>query len=285
MGIVRRNRAFLITAALILVVGAALFGGVVAVRVFAAAGTATPAGLPAPASYNTVSSYGMTGYAPLKLTPTAETPSFITSRLGEGRPLVLLVYCEGAADDMEMLSYFNAVKGQFGADSSFMSFEALKTTELGDTLQQLRVSNPPILAVILGSGQVAQLYTGWIGRKVMEQVVADAVRGISVIPGALFLVDAAVDDPSPAQYTSVTASCKAVDETGAPIPGVVMTFTWYYKTTTSVQTETSGTDGIATCTRDIGPATVGYRVDIRISAEGQDAPATTSFTPRGPGAG
>jgi len=25
---------------------------------------------------------------------------------------------------------------------------------------------------------VAQLYTGWIGRKVMEQVVANAVRGL-----------------------------------------------------------------------------------------------------------
>jgi hypothetical protein len=178
MGIVRRNKAFLIIIALILVVGAALFGGVVAVRVFAATGTTAPAALPNPASYNTVSSYGMTGYAPLKLTPTAETPAFITTRLEEQRGLVLLVYCEGAADDMEMLSYFDAVKGQWGAESSFMSFEARKTTELGDTLQQLRVSNPPILAVIRGSGEVAELYTGWIGRKVMEQVVADAMRGL-----------------------------------------------------------------------------------------------------------
>ena len=178
MGIVRRNRAFLITAALILVVGAALFGGVVAVRVLAAAGTTPAAPLPAPASYNFVSSYGTTGYAPLKLTPTAETPAFITTRLKEERGLVLLVYCDGAADDMEMLSYFRAVKAQWGADSSFMSFEARKTSELGDTLQQLRVSNPPILAVIRGSGEVAQLYTGWIGRQVMEQVVADAVRGL-----------------------------------------------------------------------------------------------------------
>jgi len=178
MGIVRRNRAFLITAALILVVGAALFGGVVAVRVFAAAGTTAPAALPAPPSYNTVSSYGMTGYAPLKLTVTPETPSFIKSRLDEQRGMVLLVYVDGAADDMEMLSYFNDVKAQYGADSSFMSFEARKTTELGDTLQQLRVSNPPILAVIRGNGDVAELYTGWIGLKVMEQVVADAVRGL-----------------------------------------------------------------------------------------------------------
>jgi len=178
MGIVRRNKAFLITAALILVVGAALFGGVVAVRVFAAGSTTAPVAVATPASYNTVSSFGMTGYAPLKLTPTAETPSFITSRLQEQRGIVLLVYVDGAADDMEMLSYFNDVEAQYGADSSFMAFEAHKTTELGDTLQQLRVSNPPILAVIRGSGEVSQLYTGWIGKKVMEQVVADAVRGL-----------------------------------------------------------------------------------------------------------
>jgi hypothetical protein len=79
---------------------------------------------------------------------------------------------------MQMLSYFNDVKAQYGADSSFMSFEALEVTELGDTLDQLRVSNPPILAVIRGNGEVAELYTGWIGLKVMEQVVADAVRGL-----------------------------------------------------------------------------------------------------------
>jgi len=91
---------------------------------------------------------------------------------------VLLVYVDGAADDMEMLSFFNDVKAQYGADGSFMDFEAHKTTELGDTLTQLRVSNPPILAIIRGNGEVAQLYTGWIGKQVMEQVVANAVRGL-----------------------------------------------------------------------------------------------------------
>ena len=178
MGILGRNRSFLVTAALIFVVGACLFGGVVAVRVFAvgATGAATP--LPAPASYNTVSSYGITGYAPLKLVPTAETPSFIKSRLQEGRGIVLLVYVDGAADDMAMVQNFDTVKAQYGADSSFMSFEAHRTTELGDTLTQLRVSDPPILAVIRGNGEVAELYTGWIGEEVMEQVVANAVRGI-----------------------------------------------------------------------------------------------------------
>jgi hypothetical protein len=178
MGILKRNKAFLVTAALIVVVGAALFGGVVAVRVLAAANPAAPAALPAPASYNTVSSYGIAGYAPLKLTPTDQTPDFIKSRLDEQRGIVLLVYVEGAADDMEMLSYFDEVKALYAGDSSFFDFEARASSDLGDTLDQLKVSNPPILAVIRGSGDVAQLYTGWIGRKVMEQVVFNASRGL-----------------------------------------------------------------------------------------------------------
>jgi hypothetical protein len=178
MGIVKRNRAFFVTVALILVVGALLFGGVVAVRVLAETSTAPVAPLPTPTSYNSASSYGVTGYAPLTLVPTAETPSFIKARLDEKRAIVLLVYCAGAADDMEMLSYFNAVKSQYDADSSFFSFEARESKQLGDTLQQLRVSDPPVLAIIRADGEVAELYTGWIGRKVMEQQIADAVRGL-----------------------------------------------------------------------------------------------------------
>jgi hypothetical protein len=178
MGIVRRNRPFVVTAALILAVGAVLFGGVVAVRVLAAESTTPAVPLPAPTSYNAVSSYGTTGYATLTIVPTAETPSFITKRLDEKRGMVLLVYVKGAADDMEMLDYFTDIKAQYAADSSFYDFEARASSDLGDTLQQLRVSDPPILAIIRGDGQVAEMYTGWIDRKVMEQQVSDAVRGL-----------------------------------------------------------------------------------------------------------
>ena len=178
MGIFKRNRTFLIGAVLILVVGALLFGGVVAVRVLAETERDAAPAATQPASYNTVSSYGMTGYAPLTITPTADTPEFITKRLDEKRGIVLLVYVNGASDDMEMLSYFDDVKANYAADSSFFSFEARESKQLGDLLAQLRVSDPPILAIIRGDGTVAQLYTGWIGLKVMEQEVADAVRGL-----------------------------------------------------------------------------------------------------------
>ena len=178
MGIFKRNRTFLIGAVLILVVGAVLFGSVVAVRVLASSGGTPAPAATQPASYNSVSSYGMTGYAPLTIKPTADTPEFITKRLNEKRGMVLLVYVKGASDDMEMLSYFNDIKANYSADSSFFSFEARESCQLGDLLAQLRVSDPPILAIIRGDGTVAQLYTGWIGFKVMEQEVADAVRGL-----------------------------------------------------------------------------------------------------------
>lgn len=178
MGIFKRNRTFLVGAVLILVIGAVLFGGVIAVRVMAESGATPAPAATQPASYNSVSSYGMTGYPALTLEPTAETPDFITKRLDENQGIVLLVYVKGASDDMEMLSSFNDIKANYAADSSFFSFEARESKQLGDTLMQLRVSDPPILAIIRGDGTVANMYTGWIGAKVMEQEIADAVRGL-----------------------------------------------------------------------------------------------------------
>jgi hypothetical protein len=178
VGILKRNRTFVIGAVLILVVGAVLFGSVVAVRVMAESGGTPAPAATQPASYNSVSSYGMTGYAPLTIQANPETPEFVKKRLDEKRGMVLLVYVQGATDDMEMLSYFNDIKANYAADSSFFSFEAHESKDLGDLLAQLRVSDPPILAIIRGDGTVAQLYTGWIGFKVMEQEIADAVRGL-----------------------------------------------------------------------------------------------------------
>jgi hypothetical protein len=177
MGIVGRNKSFLISAAVILVIGALIFGGVTVVRVMAEGATTTAAAPATPANYNSVDSFGITGYAPLTITDSTETPAFVSKRLEEQRGMVLLVYVQGAGADMEMLQAFNAVKSQYAADASFFSFEARDVTQTGDLLDQLRVSDPPVLAVIDGTGRVAELYTGWVDQKVMSQRVADAVRG------------------------------------------------------------------------------------------------------------
>lgn len=175
MGIVSRNRSFLVAIVIVLVCGLAILGGFTAIRVFAQNGdTTTAAG--AATDYNKTGSYGMAGYAPLKLEPTDATPSFIKKPLEDQRGVILLVYVQGAGADEEMLANFNKVKTMYQSQASFFNFEARKIKELGDVLAQLKVNSPPMLAVIKGDGMVSQLYTGWIGQKVMEQVVADALR-------------------------------------------------------------------------------------------------------------
>jgi hypothetical protein len=157
------------------VCGLAILGGVTAIRVLAQEGTTTTPVTPA-ADYNDAGSYGIAGYSELKLEPTDDTPDFIKKPLEDERGVILLVYVRGALADQEMLANFNKVKTMYQSQASFFTFEARKIKELGDVLAQLKVNAPPMLAVIKGDGTVAQLYTGWIGQKVMEQVVADALR-------------------------------------------------------------------------------------------------------------
>jgi len=175
MGIVSRNRSFLIAVVLVLVCGLAILAGVTAIRVFAEDGATTTAAT-GQTDYNKAGSYGITGYQPLKLEPTEDTPEFITKALDDQEGIILLVYVQGASADEEMLANFNKVRTMYQSQASFFNFEARKIKELGDVLTQLKVNTPPLLVVIKGDGTVAQLYTGWIGQKVMEQVVANALR-------------------------------------------------------------------------------------------------------------
>jgi hypothetical protein len=175
----RGYRSFAIKAGLILAGGLVIMLGFTFAIVLAAS-TSTPTGPPTPDDYgngyNIVGSFGSVGYPPLKLAPTESTPSFVKKPLEEKRGVILLVYVKGAPDDEEMLSYFNSVKSKYASQAAFFSFEARDVSELGDVMTQLEIDQPPALAVISGDGSVYQEYTGWIGKQVMEQVVANALR-------------------------------------------------------------------------------------------------------------
>ena len=168
---------FLALVGLILLAGAIVFGATTAFLAWgqAVSSTATPA--PGSATnYNTAGSFGIIGLAPLTI-DAKTAPSFVADALNQHRGIILLAYVAGAADDDDMLASFNAVKAQYASQASFYSFEAADVSQLGNLLEQLQVSAPPILAIIRGNGSVYQIYTGWIGEQVMSQVVANAIRG------------------------------------------------------------------------------------------------------------
>src|SRR5262249_50250940 len=76
---------------------------------------------------------------------------------------------------------------------------------------------------------------------------------------------ASVSDPTPRDQTTVTAIGKLPDRGGHGVSGATMHATWHYETTTATcdggPTDASGT---ASCSRDIGTATPGYRVVIDV---------------------
>jgi len=97
----------------------------------------------------------------------------------------------------------------------------------------------------------------------------------------LLRVSASMSTHYPAQYSYVTPKVKARDQYGKPISGVKCVFTWHYKTTTPVVTKYTGSTGVASCSRNIGRATKGYKVaiSIRCTWKGQVKTCSTWFTP------
>jgi protein-disulfide isomerase-like protein with CxxC motif len=158
---------------MIVLAGAVVFGAMTAFLAWGQAGTAVSA--TSKADYNAAGSFGITGLPTLTIKANT-APTVVADALNQNRGIILLAYVAGAADDDDMLASFNAIKAKYAAQASFFSFEAADVSQLGNMLDQLHVSAPPILAVIRGDGTVYQLYTGWIGEQVMDQVVANAIR-------------------------------------------------------------------------------------------------------------
>lgn len=176
-------RAFTIRRPALTVLTLIVLGGMLILGMFTAfaawgetSGTPTGQSTTATADYNRAASYGITGYPTRTVGVTADTPAFVSDSFQQGRGIVLLAYVEGAAADDEMYASFQEVSSAYAGQAGFFSFEAREVGELGDVLDQLGAKSPPLFAVIKPDGSVYQLYTGWISKQVMEQVVSNALR-------------------------------------------------------------------------------------------------------------
>jgi hypothetical protein len=94
-------------------------------------------------------------------------------------------------------------------------------------------------------------------------------------------VQACVSDANPKSGADVTVYGRLVLN-GQPIANAQMDTTWHYKSKPSYCSGTSGSDGIASCTRDTGGATKGFtvNVDVVFSYNGKTYSASTKFTPQ-----
>ncbi len=96
-------------------------------------------------------------------------------------------------------------------------------------------------------------------------------------PGSGYTVGASVSDPTPPQNSTVTIY-GTLCLNGVPVVGAALHTVWHYRTTTVTCDGVTDANGVASCSRSIGQASVGYfvRVDVQF-AQGQ---TSTGFTPR-----
>lgn len=93
-------------------------------------------------------------------------------------------------------------------------------------------------------------------------------------------VCASISSANPQRYTNVTAYGRLI-VAGAPVAGAPVHTVWHFRTTTQTEDCTTGADGVGHCTRSIGGASAGYRVnvDVRVTYQGSNYTASTWFTP------
>lgn len=92
---------------------------------------------------------------------------------------------------------------------------------------------------------------------------------------------ASISNGNPQRYTNVTAYGRLM-LAGAPVAGVPVHTVWHFRTTTQIEDCVTGQDGVGHCTRSIGGASAGYRVDVdvQISYGGSTYYTATWFTPQ-----
>lgn len=99
------------------------------------------------------------------------------------------------------------------------------------------------------------------------------------------VVQACMDKPSPNQNDTLVVTTR-MSKMGKPIVGVPVKTTWNYRTVRSECSIVSNGNGIGFCQRNIGDATLGFRVVVEVQYDysGQTYRGETSFTPAGVGA-
>lgn len=82
-------------------------------------------------------------------------------------------------------------------------------------------------------------------------------------------------DRTPAQGTTVTVMTHVQNESGQPIPGIKVVYTFKHKTTSVRRTVYTNASGNAWHSRNVGSSKAGYRVNVRADAYGGTEPKNT----------
>ena len=111
-----------------------------------------------------------------QLKTTEDTPIEYVGAVEQGRPVVLLFYVAGGADDTKVLDSINRLQPGF-PDYVFLLYDYKMTGAYGDLSTLLGVSYPPELVLVDGTGTIREVWNGYVDEGTLNQSLVNLGRG------------------------------------------------------------------------------------------------------------
>lgn len=107
---------------------------------------------------------------------TDSTPREYVDAIQSGKPVVILFYVPGAADDSKVLEAVSALQGSYG-DYVFLLYDYKRPDAYGDLSTLLKVSYPPELVFVDRTGTVKTVLNGYVDEGTINQALVNLGRG------------------------------------------------------------------------------------------------------------
>lgn len=140
------------------------------IAVLSACGTTTTTTQPGSTSTSSKSAQNAT--QTIRLSAEADTPSELAQALRMKKPVVILIYVPGGADDELVRKSLQKIAPKY-PDVTFLTYDYKKPDEYGDILMQLGIDYPPVVAFVTGDGVVEYQSTGFVDEAVLTQHVVN----------------------------------------------------------------------------------------------------------------
>ena len=142
-------------------------------------GTATPTttvGVVTTAPSTGVTQPPVNGLIGTKLKTTDSTPKEYVDAVAQGNPVVVLFYVTGQADDTKVRDSVTALQASF-PNYAFLLYDYKTPDSYGDLSSLLKVTYPPELILVDGTGVVKEILNGYVDQGTINQKLVNLAAG------------------------------------------------------------------------------------------------------------
>jgi len=106
---------------------------------------------------------------------TEATPTEYAEAIQQGKPVVILFYLSGGADDVKVLDSVTQLQAAF-PDCTFLVYDSQLPDAYGDLSSLLQVDYPPEVVLVDRSGTIREIWNGYVDEGTLNQCLTNLVQ-------------------------------------------------------------------------------------------------------------